>query len=140
MGFTLDAIAGILKPLKDLASEFIVDKDARAELNAVLAQAQIGLQSEFVDLEKTLASARSDIIVAEAKSQSWIARNWRPLTMLTFVGLIVAKWFGFTVDGIAESVEIELMNLVQIGLGGYIIGRSAEKIVPQVAEILGKRR
>ena len=135
-----DIVAGLFEPAAKLISELIPDKDLRARLNTTLATAQIGLQHEFVELEQTLAKARANIIVAEAGSQSWIARNWRPITMLTFVGLIVAKWFGLTVDGIAESVEVELMNLVQIGLGGYIVGRSAEKIVPQVAEIIGRNK
>jgi hypothetical protein len=48
--------------------------------------------------------------------------------MLTFVGLVVAKWLGFTDAGVTEAVEMELMQLIQIGLGGYIVGRSGEKI------------
>ena len=29
----------------------------------------------------------------------------------------------------------KLFNLMTIGLGGYVVGRSAEKIVPQLAEV-----
>ena len=35
---------------------------------------------------------------------------------------------GFTAPGISQEVEMQLMTLIQIGLGGYIVGRSAEKI------------
>ena len=31
------------------------------------------------------------------------------------------------------------MTLVQIGLGGYVIGRSAEKAAPAVAKAIGKK-
>lgn len=34
---------------------------------------------------------------------------------------------------------LKLWDIVQLGLGGYVIGRSAEKIIPQVAEIVGRR-
>lgn len=47
--------------------------------------------------------------------------------MLTFVALVVAKWLGFTDGGVTEAVELELMRLIQMGLGGYVIGRSVEK-------------
>ena len=134
-----DIVTGLFKPAADLISEFIPDKDLRAQLNSALATAQIALQEKFVELEMALAAARAQIITAEANSQSWLARNWRPITMLTFVGLIVARWFGFTAEGIDAQLEIELMALIKIGLGGYVVGRSAEKIVPQVAEIIGKK-
>jgi hypothetical protein len=71
---------------------------------------------------------QGEIIVAEAKSESWLARSWRPITMLTFVGLVVARWFGLTIEGIDDQLELALMELIKIGLGGYVVGRSAEKV------------
>ena len=48
--------------------------------------------------------------------------------MLVFSGLIVAHWFGFTAPNIPESVQNSLLNIVLVGTGGYIMGRSAEKV------------
>ena len=45
-------------------------------------------------------------IRAEAMGDSWLQRSWRPITMLTFVSLIVAKWLGFTAPGVTEAVEL----------------------------------
>lgn len=67
-------------------------------------------------------------ILAEANGESWLQRNWRPLTMLTFVCLVVAKWLGFAAPGISEAIELKLFDIIEIGLGGYVIGRSAEKV------------
>lgn len=78
-------------------------------------------------------TAQSNIVLAEAKSESWLARNWRPMTMVVFVGLIVARWFGFTAQNLQPTEYLELWTIVKIGLGGYVIGRSAEKIAPTVA-------
>ena len=47
--------------------------------------------------------------------------------MLTFVAIVMMRWFGLTVD-VPESVEVELMSLIKIGLGGYVAGRSVEKV------------
>ena len=77
-------------------------------------------------LQKKKSQAK--IITAEAKG-GWLQRNWRPLLMLTFAGLVVAHWFGYTAPNIPESVQNSLLNIVLVGMGGYIVGRSGEKIM-----------
>ena len=54
--------------------------------------------------------------------------------MLTFAGLVVAHWFGFTAPNIPESVQNSLLNIVLVGMGGYIVGRSGEKIMDKYKE------
>ena len=71
--------------------------------------------------------AAAKIVLAEAQG-GWLQRNWRPLLMVTFTGLIVAHWFGFTAPDIPESVQNSLLNIVMVGVGGYVVGRSGEKI------------
>jgi hypothetical protein len=88
---------------------------------------------------QAIEQAAADIVKAEAASQHWLAANWRPLTMLTFVGLIVARWFGWSAPGLSEAEALALWDIVQLGLGGYVIGRSAEKLVPSIAEAMKKR-
>jgi hypothetical protein len=67
-----------------------------------------------------------------------LAANWRPITMLIFVGLIVARWFGWAAPNLAEEEYIKLWSIVELGLGGYVIGRSAEKILPKIVEAVKK--
>ena len=47
--------------------------------------------------------------------------------MLTFVGLIVAHWLGFTAENLSEGQVLALLGIVKVGLGGYVVGRSVEK-------------
>lgn len=68
------------------------------------------------------------IITAEAKSESWLSNSWRPIAMLFFLGLIGSYWFGYAPPNVTEKIIMELFTLVKIGLGGYIVGRSAEKV------------
>lgn len=114
----------LLKPVTDIAGnvidKIVPDKDLATKLKHEIGMA---VMSEGAEALKAQAS----IIVAEAKG-GWLQRNWRPITMLVFVGLVVAKWMGFTAEGVTEAVEMELMTLIQIGLGGYVVGRSAEKV------------
>ena len=50
------------------------------------------------------------------------------MLMVTFAGLVVAHWFGLTASNIPESVKNLLLNIVMVGVGGYVAGRSAEKV------------
>lgn len=82
--------------------------------------------------------AAADVVKAEANSDHWLAACWRPILMLTFGALIVARWTGFSAPGISEAEVIKLWDIVQLGLGGYVIGRSVEKVAPMLAQALGK--
>lgn len=82
--------------------------------------------------------AQSDIVKTEAASTHWLAANWRPITMLTFVGLIVARWFGWAAPNLAESEYLKLWEIVNLGLGGYVVGRSVEKVIPALASAVKK--
>lgn len=75
-----------------------------------------------------------DVVRTEGASEHWLVAAWRPITMLTFLAMIVAWWFGYTPENVTEPLLLELFSLIKIGLGGYVVGRSAEK----VAKILRK--
>lgn len=77
--------------------------------------------------------AQADIVKTEAASSHWLAANWRPILMLTFGTLIVARWFGFAAPDLSEAEYLKLWSIVEFGLGGYVVGRSVEKIAPTVA-------
>ena len=49
--------------------------------------------------------------------------------MITFTALIVARWLGWSAPNLQPTEYLELWAIVKLGLGGYVIGRSAEKIV-----------
>ena len=83
-------------------------------------------------------AASSSIVLAEANSEHWLAACWRPILMLTFGALIVARWFGFAAPDLSEAEYLKLWDIVELGLGGYVIGRSAEKIIPATAQALKK--
>lgn len=82
--------------------------------------------------------AQADIVKTEAASSHWLAANWRPVLMLVFGALIVARWFGWAAPNLTEAEYLKLWSIVEFGLGGYVIGRSAEKIAPTIAAALKK--
>jgi hypothetical protein len=81
-----------------------------------------------------VARAQAQTITAEAKSEHWLAATWRPLTMTMLVGIVandylvgpyLHSWFGW--DVVVQLPE-RFFDLLEIGLGGYIGGRTIEKI------------
>lgn len=94
------------------------------------AKAEAEVLKQLLSAETQIQNATADIIKTEAASTHWLAANWRPLTMLTFTGLIVARWFGWSAPNLSEAEYLKLWDIVQLGLGGYVIGRSVEKIAP----------
>ena len=102
-------------------------------------QAKIQLVTMLQNGELQELAARSGIIQAEAASEHWLAATWRPVTMLVFVGLITARWFGWAAPNLSEAEYLKLWSIVELGLGGYVIGRSGEKVLPQIATMLAKK-
>jgi hypothetical protein len=119
-------VSSIFKPAADLIDNLHTSEEEKLELKKQISQVENEFQSKVLDYETKLMEAQSSVIRAETTSQSWITRNWRPITMLTFLVLVVCDSFGI----LANDLAPEAWTLLQIGLGGYVVGRSAEKIVP----------
>ena len=97
------------------------------------AKAEAEAMRQLLAHQSEIESASAKIINTEAASTHWLAANWRPLTMLVFVGLIVARWFGWAAPGLQEAEYLKLWSIVEFGLGGYVVGRSVEKVAPSIA-------
>ena len=96
------------------------------------------MERSKVQMALAIYAGQAEIVKAEAQSDHWFAACWRPILMLTFGGLIVARWLGWSAPNITEAEVLKLWSIVELGLGGYVIGRSVEKIVPAIAGALKK--
>jgi hypothetical protein len=103
---------------------------------AEAAKAEAEVAAQLWANANQLNIAAAEIIQAEASSKHWLASNWRPLTMLIFVGLIVARWFGWAAPELSEAEYLKLWSIVEFGLGGYVVGRSVEKVAPSIVQAL----
>ena len=135
MAFNIvEIVSSVIKPLTDLADEMHTSDEERLTLKAKAFEVQAQLTVKIMDYEARLLEAQAGVIKAEAGGQSWIQRSWRPITMLTFLALVVADTFGLTEFRLADQA----WTLLQIGLGGYVVGRSAEKIAPHIKDMVAK--
>lgn len=73
-------------------------------------------------------SFQRDVLNTELSGNS-LQRNWRPIVMLAFAFIVVYRYF------IAPVFHLELIDmpvkfwdLLELGMGGYVIGRSVEKV------------
>ena len=125
-----------------LASALGVDNTPDAVADAIKTdpQAAIKIRQIEAQLEQTRLEVRGQAVQAEATGDSWLQRNWRPLTMVWFSLLVGAYWFGYTPEKLSDAAVLSLFGLIKLGLGGYVIGRSAEKITKEISGsgLLGK--
>ena len=78
--------------------------------------------------------AAADIVNSEAKSQHWVTATWRPMLMYCLIIIVFNNYilmpyikYFFGVE-ITLDIPQDLWTLLQIGLGGYVVGRSGETI------------
>jgi hypothetical protein len=130
----LKTIVDIIKPVGKIIDDVHTSEEEKAKLKNELFVLQAKLQVEVLEYEKTLLSKQAQIITAEAQGNSWLQRSWRPITMLTFLVLVCLDAFGWLAFRLSDQAWI----LLQIGLGGYVIGRSGEKIAKPVISAMQK--
>jgi FtsH-binding integral membrane protein len=114
----------ILSFLGPIASKYF---DNQAKRDAFMAETRSALMAN----QTAMLDAQKGIITAEATG-GWLQRNWRPILMLWFSGLIGAYWFGFTAPNLPAEAITGLLDIVYIGIGGYVVGRSVEKVAASV--------
>jgi len=117
-------VSSIFKPAAELIDAIHTSDEERLKVKQAMFELQVQAFQKAEEYETKLLDAKKTIITAEAQSQSWIARNWRPITMLTFLVLVVMDSLALLPFRLAG----EAWTLLQIGLGGYVVGRSAEKV------------
>ena len=107
----------------------VPDKDLREQLKHDIRMTAMSMQAKEFE-------AAANIITAEAQGEGFLQKNWRPMTMLWFVFLIGLYWFGLAPEYLVNNPELvsDLFGIVQVGLGGYVVGRSAEKIMKTYKE------
>jgi len=135
MGINVNNPLGSLIDLvKDGFDRLIPDKAAAAQAKATLDQLRESDEAKQLDREMQLQLAALANVQAEAKGESWLQRNWRPMVALFLTGLVGAYWFGFTAPNLTQITVDDLFSLVKICLGGYYGGRTVEKVAPHVVE------
>lgn len=123
--------AGLGKTVDSVLGRFFEDKDEAA-------RAAQELRVAMLEHDETAQQVARDVVVAEAQSDHWLTSAWRPITMLVFVAIVANNYILapyidlFFNAGLQLEVPAPMWDLIKIGLGGYVVGRSAEKVAERV--------
>jgi hypothetical protein len=125
----MTAIITVLAPLLgDLVKRLIPDSDKSADIEREIKLA-------LLENSDSLEALSGKIVLAEAKSSNWLTAAWRPLLMMVITTIIAVNYLifpvlnNFTEQQFLIELPVELWNLLQLGVGGYVVGRSGEKMV-----------
>jgi len=127
----LQIIAPLAKMLFSTIDKSIPDKDQAEKLKFQLNQQLLKSSTEEL-------KAAASIVEAEAKS-NWFVSSWRPLLMYVLIFILIWNFIlGPIIKIVFGSVitfELpgDVWTLLQIGLGGYVVGRSGESIARTLA-------
>ena len=79
----------------------------------------------LIAVEEKTITEQAAAIREEARG-NWLQRSWRPIVMLVFTLIILAGTF-LNLPILADTSRF--WDLLEIGVGGYIIGRGSEQLV-----------
>ncbi|MDE7073901.1 MAG: holin family protein [Odoribacter sp.] len=77
------------------------------------------LETKLLEYEHERLETQSTVVHSESGG-NWLQRSWRPLVMLSFAAVVLAGMF---IDLPLLSDGSRFWDLLEIGLGGYIVGR-----------------
>ena len=127
----LSAIAGpVVKGIFNIIDQTVEDKDQAARIKANIA-------SQQNELIQTELKGAIDIILAQAKG-NWLQKSWRPLLMMSVMAIVVNNYILFpylsmwTEKVVVLELPGGLWTLLTTGVGGYVVGRSGEKIAQSI--------
>jgi hypothetical protein len=130
-------VTGVLNgPVSKALDGYIKDVELRRKLEADLQQRLMGQMGKLLEQETA-------IILAEVNSEHWLTRSWRPVLMLTLLGFVLLVGALLPLlDAVVgapvpfnprwQALPPQFWEFLSIGVGGYIGGRSLEKIAAQV--------
>jgi hypothetical protein len=115
-----------------------IDKsDEKLEIQLKYKQLLMEIEGSYLNYENKLLESQSKIIESEAKGESWLQRNWRPLLMcicmyIIFNNYVLVPYFNMPITTLDEHI----WTLMELGVGGYVAGRSLEKISENLGPVL----
>ncbi len=128
----IPVVGKILDKGLDVIDELVEDKDKANQIKAAIKD-RILVQKH----EETMALIEGQVQVVTTEARGgWLQRNWRPMLMLIVIGIlannyVIAPYVELFFPGRSLILELPggLWALLNVGVGGYVASRGAEKIL-----------
>ena len=121
-----EILTGAVKPVTDLVDNLHTSEKEKAEIKSSIFEMKNSLMNQLI-------KSKGEIIKAEAESEHFLTSTWRPITALVFVVIIANNYIvapymeAFLGTKIILKIPPQMWDLLKIMIGGYVVGRSAEK-------------
>jgi hypothetical protein len=120
-------IQDLFRPASDLVDNLHTSDEERLKLRNQLADIESKVNVKLLELEKTRIEALSRVDVAEANSKHTLRALWRPIVSMALVAIIIYAAFKPEI-----VLDQNIYDLANVFLGGYVGGRSLEKIASNI--------
>ena len=121
-------LSGLVSEISSVVATLAVSSKEKKQIEADLVAA-------IARQEEALSQSQSSIIQAEAQG-NWLQRSWRPIIMLVFATIVLIGTF-FDLPILSDTSRF--WDLLEIGLGGYVIGRGGEKMAAAIFKLKAKK-
>ena len=128
-----DAVSSVGKLANEIKSLFT--GEPTPEKQAEIKQKLLDLEGKAAEADNQLRELQAKVLIAEIAGQSWLQQNWRPILMLTIVAIVANNYIFvpymqlFGLSAVILDLPEKLWNLMTLGVGGYIAGRTGEKMI-----------
>jgi hypothetical protein len=122
----MGVLQNVIREIGDIVNRLSVSSREKQKIQEEMQSLVYRYKSELVR-EQSAA-------VGEETRGNWLQRSWRPIVMLILTLLVV---LGVFTESPMLSDSSRFWDLLEIGVGGYVIGRSGETIT---GNLLARRR
>ena len=128
-----EAISSVGKLANEIKSLFT--GEPTPEKQAEIKQKLLDMEGKAAEADNQLRELQAKVLIAEIAGQSWLQQNWRPILMLTIVAIVANNYIFvpymqlFGLSAVILDLPDKLWNLMTLGVGGYIAGRTGEKMI-----------
>lgn len=128
-------------PITRILDAHVQDTELRRKLAAEFEQQTLAHLARATELG-------SAVVLAEVQSEHWLTRSWRPLLMIVLMGFLVLAGLILPLADLMAGRHLPFeprwqmlpsgfWDFLSIGMGGYIGGRSLEKVAGLIMPRLG---
>lgn len=125
MALISDPVSAVAGVVQSIIEKFPSQEQKDA---ANLQMAQLYMSGELQKM-----TAQAGVITAEANSTNRLTSSWRPMLMYTFMAIIANNYIlapylqAMFHVGLQLNIPPDMWELLRLGVGGYVVGRSVEK-------------
>jgi hypothetical protein len=137
------AVGLVNGPLMKIIEAHVADQALRRKLAAEMEQQVLAHLTRSAELGQA-------VVMAEVQSEHWLSRSWRPMLMLLLMGFLLLAGLVLPLADVIAGGPVPFQprwnmlpqgfwDFLAIGMGGYIGGRSLEKVAGAVAAVAERK-